>query len=245
MIGTYQELSPVYKSALYFFGGVLAWYDILSFATTNTRATTLYPCLGPGSGYKSYIQLEKVMGCENWVMLTILDIAILNEKKQNLAKEGNLAVCELEAQGTEIERRLENGLAQIPTKKHETKDIQTVTNIFACSALIYLDVVMSGANPELHKIRSAVQRTIEALYSVPDHKLLRYLIWPVCIAACMATEEYYDFFTEMSMPEFGMSLRAMEVIQECWRLRKFNTSDTNPVDWNTAMQSLELHVLLV
>lgn len=184
------------------------------------------------------------MGCENWVMLNILDIAILNDRKKTIVNEGKLALDEHEAQRAAIERRLEERLRKNAPKEHESEDVKIVTNIFACSALIYLHVIVSGANPELDNIRSAVGRTINAFRKLPDPELFRYLIWPICITACMATEEYHDFFTKMAIPEFGMSLRAMEMIQECWRLRKSRTSETDLIDWNTAMQSLGIHVLL-
>jgi hypothetical protein len=242
MIRAHPELSTVYKSALYFFGGVLAWYDILSFATTKAKPSTMYPCLGSGRGN---IQLEKVMGCENWAMLIILDIAILNERKETLAKTGQFSLRQLEHQGGEIEQRLAEGLAINAVKEHDVKDIQTVTHIFACSALVYLHVVVSGANPQLSTVKSAVGRTIEAFRSLPDPGLIRYLIWPFCITACMATEEHQSFFTEISIPKFGMSLRAMEIVHECWRLRDCRTSGADLVDWSMAMRSLGHHIILV
>lgn len=84
MARAYPHLSPVYKSALYFFSGVIAWYDILSCATTRVKPSTSCNCLGLGQGY---INLDKLMGCENWTMLIISDIAMLNQSKETSHKE--------------------------------------------------------------------------------------------------------------------------------------------------------------
>jgi hypothetical protein len=96
-----------------------------------------------------------------------------------------------------------------------------------------------------------VSRTIEAFQKLPDLAVMRNLVWPFCIAGCMAGEEQENFFrrieptTSSLLPRFGISCKALAIVEECWRLRKFNILGANYVDWNTGMESLRLNVLLV
>lgn len=253
MARAHPHLSPVYKSALYFFGGVIAWYDILSCATTVMKPSYSCNCLRLGQGY---INLDKLMGCENWTMCIISDIAMLNQSKETSHKEttqndNKLSMHQLAVQGAEIEQRLEEGLEKSATEGLKSKDVHNITRIFACAALVYLHVVVSGPDPHLPKIQSAVSRTIKAFQSLPDPAVMRNLVWPFCIAGCMAVEEQKLFFRRMEpttsspLPRFGISCKALAIVEECWRLRKFTILGANYVDWNTAMESLRLSVLLV
>lgn len=242
MAFAHQNLSPFHKSALSFFAGVISWYDILSCATTRANPFTMDHCLAPGQGH---VHLDKLMGCENWTMLIIMDIAALNEKKIASPANGEANMHELAVQGAEIERRLEEGLRRTTTDCHKSKAVQDITRIFACSAFVYLNVVVSGGHSQLSKVQSAVCRTIEAFQNLSDPALMCDLTWPFCIAGCMASDEQEDFFRAIALPKCGRSYKALEVAEECWRLRKLNVLGAGIVDWNTAMDSLGLNILLV
>jgi hypothetical protein len=68
--------------------------------------------------------------------------------------------------------------------------IQNITRVFAGAALVYLQVTISGAYPGIPEIQRGVARTMAALDKLEDKSLVRNLLWPVCIAGCMATEEH-------------------------------------------------------
>lgn len=257
---SHTHLSPAYKSALYFFIGVLGWYDILSCATTRAAPFPARKYLDMGVGY---IPLEKLMGCENWAMLIIMDIAVLQEWKARSQTGGNLSLPELVSRGAEIEQHLEKLLekntenianhqeSHVGSPILNSTSVLSITRIFACAALVYLHVVVSGPYPQLPEIRNAVCQTIDAFRSLPDQKLVRNLTWPCCIAGCMAIEEQEVFFrafeptTSSPLPKFGISSKVLAVIEECWSIRKRNGPGAGPADWNTAMESLELNLLLV
>jgi hypothetical protein len=202
------HLSPAYKSAMYFFAGVIAWYDILSCVTTGLKPFSECSCLDTGLGY---IQLDKLMGCENWAMLLIMDIAVLNEWKKNSQASGKLSMRQLVSRGVQIEKRLEDELEKntstiggfrehpMPSNANSMESDSeyiscVITRIFACSALVYLHVVVSGPYPVLPEIRTSVSRTIAAFQMLPDQGVVRSLAWPFCIAGCMALPEQEDFF---------------------------------------------------
>ncbi|KAH8593049.1 fungal-specific transcription factor domain-containing protein [Bisporella sp. PMI_857] len=263
-VAEYASLSSGYRSALFFFSGVVGWYDILSCSTTGAPPFSKCECIDAALGY---VFLDKIMGCENWAMLLIMDIAFLDDWKQNLQRSAQLSMRELVTRATHIERRLEDGIRDnssrlsqltnhsmpsiLGTRVQEpTHLILLITRIFACSALVYLDVVVSGAYPEMPEIRENVSRTIDALRALPEKAMINSLTWAYCIAGCMAIEEEQMFFRGLAVssdgdaPTFGNFLKALPVIEECWRLRR-EEKRHQPVDWRTAINSLGMSVLLV
>ncbi|KFY06751.1 hypothetical protein V492_07782 [Pseudogymnoascus sp. VKM F-4246] len=260
----HASLSSVYQSALFFFSGVLGWYDILSCSTTGTAPFSKCECLDAALGY---VFLDRIMGCENWAMLLIMDISFLDDWKQNLQISAQLSMRELVTRATRIERRLEDGIRDNSTRLNQltnhsipsnpgtgtqepTHLILLITRIFACSALVYLNVVVSGAYPETPEIRENVSRTIEAFRALPGIEVINNLTWAYCIVGCMAIEEEKMFFRGLAVssagdaPTFGNLSTALAIMEECWRLRR-EEERRQPVDWRTAMNSLEMSVLLV
>jgi hypothetical protein len=263
-VAEHANLSSGYQSALFFFAGVVGWYDILSCSTTGTPPFSKCECLDAALGY---IFLDKIMGCENWAMLLIMDIASLDNWKQNLQATAKLSMRELVTRAAHIERRLEDGLRDNSSRlnqltKHsipsthgivaqeQTNLILLITRIFACSALVYLDIVVSGAYPEMPEIRENVSRTINAFRALPNIAIINSLTWAYCIAGCMAMEEDHMFFRGLaaSSPEgaltFGNCSKALTIMEESWRLRKEDKGQKS-IDWRTAMNSLGISVLLI
>jgi hypothetical protein len=263
-VAEYAGLSPAYQSALLFFAGVVGWYDILSCSTTGEPPFSRCECIDAALGY---IFLGKIMGCENWAMLRIMDIAFLDDWEQNLQRSAKLSMRELVTRATVIERSLEDGirdnsrrLGQLTNHSipsilgngvQETSHLTLlITRIFACSALVYLDVVVSGAYPKIPEIRKNVSRTIDALRALPDIAMINSLTWAYCITGCMAIEEEQMFFRGLAVssngdiPTFGNFSKALAIVEECWRLRR-DEKRHQPVDWRTAMNSLGISVLFV
>lgn len=263
-VAEYASLSSEYQSALLFFAGVVGWYDIISCSTTGAPPFSNCECIDAALGY---IFLDKIMGCKNWAMLLIMDIAFLDDWKKNLQISAQLSMRELVTRATHIERRLEDGIRDNSSRlsqltnhsissilgtgiQEPTLLILLITRIFACSALVYLDVVVSGAYPEMPEIRKNVSRTIEAFRALPETAIINSLTWAYCIAGCMAIEEEQMFFRGLAVssdgdaPTFGNFSKALAIIEECWRLRR-EEKRHQPVDWRTAMNSLGMSVLLV
>lgn len=269
-----KDLPPaIDEIARDFLVGTFIWFDIL--ASASTRRNT---CLHGHAAYLNVccsgeaIELDKLMGCENWVMILIARISALEEQKRQLEvtlyrnKDQNYRYrfTDLLDRGGEIETALYNGLSMneksLNRLREETssalsstpnlprRDILYMTRIFAHSALIYLHVVLLGADPNLPPISSRVSLSLTSFRDLSDLKLLRNLIWPLCIAGCMAQRDQEACFREL-IEQAGFDAacpeniwKAYEVMKECWRLRRANTSE---VDWTKAMESAGLQVLLV
>ncbi|KAF2491427.1 hypothetical protein BU16DRAFT_515793 [Lophium mytilinum] len=253
-----RELSSSYNLALYFFAGVMAWYDILSCVTTGAKSFChcALGCLAIGDGF---IQLDKVMGCQSWAMICIMEIAALDEWKRGEQACGRLSVRELASRAADIERKLEGSLDEMARAALHSPEssalkpqdpVYLITQAFACAALVYVHVVVSGPHPQLPEIRNGVVRTLAALEAFPDRQMVRALFWPLCIAGAMALEKEEEFFRgpvaqgPVCGPRFGNSSKVLAVLEECWRVRK-EENGARTLEWREAMERLGVEVLLV
>lgn len=129
--------------------------------------------------------------------------------------------------------------------------VREITRVLAGGALVYLQVTISGPYPDLPEIRQGVSITMAALDALTDKELVRNLPWPVCIAGCMATEDHESYWRDLISNvskdrwSFGYPSKVLKIIEECWRLRKCQPGTAQAVDWMTAMNNLDMKVLLV
>jgi len=205
------------------------------------------------------IHLEDLIGCQNWVIILISEISLLDTWKKEAEKTQKLSIGELAKRGRQIEQRLREKLADIentPSIRASSGNLSEmlsastcteITKIFALSAITYLHVVISGAHPELPEIIESVSKTIIALQHLSDPKLLRNLIWPFCISGCLALEEQYATFRDfisaarVTQSTFGTCFEAFKIIEECWEMRKACLYNC---DWVSAMNKRGHYVLL-
>jgi C6 transcription factor Pro1 len=258
-------LSNTRRLAVEFFTGVITWYDVLSCVSTGQKPFSNFGDVDEDAF--SPIQFDKLMGCESWLVHLIGEIATLSDWKRRMEATGTLSTWELVRRVTDIEMRLETGLINssrlengsttmdVPSSKISSNSseslIQKITRIFAGGALVYLQVIVSGPYPALPEIQQGVSRTMAALNALPDKELLRNLLWPVCIAGCMAKEEnesyWRDLISNVSQDRwsFGYPSKVLRIMEECWQLRKRQPGTVLAVDWMMAMNNLDMKVLLV
>ncbi|KAF2814347.1 uncharacterized protein BDZ99DRAFT_437239 [Mytilinidion resinicola] len=231
--------SPTQSLATVFFFSVITWYDILSCASTGFE---------PFLPFMNEIRFEKLQGCETWVMAIIAEIAQLNSRKQIQKRTDRLSIVEVEIV-KDIRRRLEVGLRRTAAALDEDSMSRTlqVTRIYAHAASVYLHVMVSGPHPAIPEIRQGVSRTMVSIVALTYPHLIRNLMWPVCIAGCMAEDEHASYWRDLISSvskekwSFGYPSKVLEIMEECWRLRKTGAV----VDWLAAMENLNMRVLLV
>lgn len=257
-VSTPASLSPDENSALEFFATALVWFDILSSATTGVKPeySNVYSSLLDIESGR--IQLCKLMGCQNWVMVIIMDIALLAEWKSAGESCSNLSHSELAKRAAAIVERLENGILKNRNRQIGDKsdpcgvralESKYVTHIFACAAKVYVYVIQSGAHPRIAEIKDSVSEALKAFRNVPDVRWVRHLVWPFCVVGCMAEEEHEDDFRQiaslasMDGERFCNFQNALSIMEECWRGRKSQASV--PWSWATAMSSLGITTLLI
>lgn len=118
------------RDGLQFLITAALWFDILSCVSTGK-----VPAL-PYSQWLSIPGLDTadVMGCQNWIMALIGDLASLKQWKDNSIKTGLLSTRDLAVKGQRIETALESGLAQLEINK----TVNLVAPIFLCKMLTCL-----------------------------------------------------------------------------------------------------------
>lgn len=231
-----------------------------------------YSLLGNINGNEPLIDLAAVMGCQNWVMLQIGEIAVLDAWKLERKRAAALDIIDLVNRATIIKKAIEDNLTQLVSAQfpplEENKSLLDaftaeyngqpkvppaqnllVTQVWAHAALLYLLIVLSGwqlANPE---VRRHVGQIVELLTrEISPPTLLRTMVWPFCVAGCLANEEQELQFRNMAealQPSamFGSIYKALEIMKRTWSTR--HTDDTLNRDLAACFKCLGNIALLV
>lgn len=85
------------------------WHDILACATTGRVPRMPYRQWLEGTG----LEMANLMGCYNWVMVAIGDLAHLQAWKKEMRQQERLSVPELVRKGQRIERTLQDGITEL------------------------------------------------------------------------------------------------------------------------------------
>lgn len=209
------------QAAFRFFSAILLVDDIIS-STSLESAPRLHKyqsyllSSGPYSEELAPLELESFIGCQNWVMVLIGEIAALDGWKKEMRKGGTLLETQLARRGSMIQQQLDNGLARLnlsqvgQQQQHSPQrprpidvlsqyglyghkasvldDCTSITRIWAYAARTYLLVVVSGWQPANIEIRNGVSCTIELFSHLASHGWMRTLAWPLCVTGCLAEE---------------------------------------------------------
>lgn len=218
------------------------------------------------------IDLEAAVGCQNWALLHVGQIAVLDAWKQQCKRAGDLDVMELVHRATAIKDSLEAHLTRLeenpttaPAEGSSFLDAFTydcgqqsvvpasqssmVTRVWAHAALLYLFVVVSGWQPASATVRYHVHRIIDLLIrQISPPALLRTMVWPFCVAGCLAEPAQEAGLRAMvgtlQPPSvFGTVRKALEMMENAWRDRQ--VGDATDRDLATYLRSQDGLVLLV
>ncbi|TGO55302.1 hypothetical protein BOTNAR_0248g00180 [Botryotinia narcissicola] len=239
------------SAALDFFTGAIIWMDAL-----------------PGSSKSDHkIQLASIMGCENWVMIMISEIAWLGTwkrkhesdstidfKQQLIFTEKNIR-GRLESKNSETLEEL-HALRSIHrgtppfyvTELYNKHTILLITHIFACASLIYLQMVITD-NLLPEDVDMMLHNTINAMRMIPNPQMFRGLVWPLSVAGCLASSKQdQEFFRETSRGaatdsrSFGNSSSAFEILEKSWELQR---REGRLIDCTTTIREMGSCILLV
>jgi hypothetical protein len=266
------------QAAFRFFSALLVVDDIIA-STALEKAPTLHEyhthlLLGCDNGTcheDAPVDIEAIVGCQNWVMIQIGEIAALDAWKKQRKKDGEPDVMELVARAKAIQGVLQSHLVRLEAASTTvSSNISSVTDIFntynnqpltsdnerafvtrvwAHAAIVYLFVVVSGWQPSNADVRHHVKSTIDLLVRHrPSPALLRTLIWPFCVAGCLAERAEESVLRDMMdglrpRSVFGTMHKAFEIMENVWRSRDMLNVGT--WDLTASFQSLGHFVLLV
>ncbi|PVI01079.1 hypothetical protein DM02DRAFT_562063, partial [Periconia macrospinosa] len=239
----FQIVSPD-QVGFRFFTSVLVADDIIA-STALGEEPRLYDqhagLMSEGIEGEWCVDLEVILGCQNWAMLEIGKISALAAwKKKSNARDD--AHSELANRGDAIKASLQASLERLNSQSRASKvrttsigvqnlkifqtwqqspitpaaQSQIVTRIWAHSALIYLSITTNGWNPDDVEIRKNVAHVIELLDSeLSPPALLRTVAWPFFVAGCLAQPSQVPFFRrqEGHLQPSGMFVTVRKAIE--------------------------------
>lgn len=264
------------SAALAFFTGTIIWFDILACVSTSSIPhlasyhdqffSSSEAVLSIGEGLSNRLDLQSVMGCQNWAMKIISEIAEIGSWRHNHYPDLSQHIQKAAESAKDIQHRLHRGISRVRAELEElrqqysgnppyyfpdTYDRYTklaVTHNFACAALIYLQTSVTSS-PSVFHIQDPLQDVISAMRLIPDPRMVRGMIWPLCVAGCVATslsdQEFFRSAAKATIKDagtFGNSCKALEVLEMAWRLQR---DEGRLIDCTTCIQRLGTCVLLV
>ena len=243
--------------ALRWFVQSYAWNDIAAAVWidpryTHSRCNDFYiPLLERGC-----LQLDKFMGCEDWVLYLISRISMLEETLTDLTNDSKGGE-ERGKEAVDLDQALNVGLQHILSLRYEhplgtRRDTTFVTEMWVHAALVYLHVVAVGSRSNHLKLRSYVARGLSAYENMP-RRLDIHIAMPFGVLASMATKDEVRAFLRVAEPprkfdEINPGQRkTLGVVRECCRMRKCveESSPTDGVSWRDGAISLGLVILPV
>lgn len=114
-------------------------YESLEFLMVSVTWFDLFACLPTGSvprlPYKRWLQspgfnTADLMGCHNWVMIGIGDLAHFGAWEGWQERDGLLSIRELASKAQEIERRLESGLGSLDLERGVNTTVPSLVMLY-------------------------------------------------------------------------------------------------------------------
>ncbi|EEU41690.1 uncharacterized protein NECHADRAFT_87651 [Fusarium vanettenii 77-13-4] len=243
---------PSAEQSAFRFSSALLFFDDIVASTVLQQKPKLYEyhqsLLDDVNEGGPAVDLETVVGCQNWVLIQMGESASLDAWKQDCQRAGNLDVMEMVRIATTIKASLEIQLSGVKANgdkgldKHQrqfniltgedeqqskTRAAQSslVTQVWAHAVLIYLSVIVSGWQPasvEICQNVEGVLKHIESPISILPRALLRTMVWPFCVAGCLAEPaqrpRFRSIVEELQPPRvFGTLSKALEIMKKDWR----------------------------
>ncbi|KAI0161094.1 fungal-specific transcription factor domain-containing protein [Hypoxylon sp. FL1284] len=267
---------PSAEQAAFRFSSALLILDDIIASTVLQDQPKLYEyhrsLLDSVDGAEPPINLEAAVGCQNWAMLHVGEISVLDAWKQQQKRDGCLDVMELVRRAAAIKESVEAGLRRLETTSTGTLRSEvgpldalmadfiqqaesiagmssTVTRVWAHAALTYLSIVVSGWQPASSEVRYHVRQTIQLLGRQPSPPaLLRTVVWPFCVAGCLAEPAQETCLRKMAQTlqppsVFGTVRKALEIMENVWQNR--DVGDVTSRDLASCFRSHGDIVLLV
>ncbi|KAF4966166.1 hypothetical protein FSARC_6125 [Fusarium sarcochroum] len=204
------------------------WFDILACVSTGRVPRIQYRKWLEASN----LDMADLMGCFNWVMIAIGDLAHLQAWKKNMKEQQMLSVPELVMRGRSIDARIQDGISMLNLAIEEDAHVSIwVSHMFALASLVLSSTIVSGPWASLPEIMETIERAVDVLRNWPRAISLQGLVWPLCVIGCMAKAEHQGFFESLltkSVEECGgfeNSGTVLRILKESWALQRQGDGD--------------------
>ncbi|KAF2149196.1 hypothetical protein K461DRAFT_270824 [Myriangium duriaei CBS 260.36] len=242
------------QAALPFSASILLFDDIIA-STVLREQPRLYDyhrsLLEGEESSEAVVNLEAVIGVKNEVMLAIGEISALDAWKQQGSTSGSLDILELTRRAIIISNSvrsaiknssLEDGAVELnspldvfepytcPLSEIPADLGILVTQVWAHGALIYLTLVVTGWQPDNADLRSHVDQVVKLLSDMTPPALLRTMIWPFCVAGCLAEpcqgSEFRAIVQKLNRDVCGTAYKALGIMEHVWQSRHNGDGET-------------------
>lgn len=215
-----------HETVIYIFmSGTIIWLDIIA-AITLGRSPRLLPHHTRILISDAQTKLEKIMGCDNWVMLLIGRIAALQEIKTQAMQQEHFDCSELRQNVADIGSQIQDGIALLTSELPDISGIDSmselpstidssrlITHMFAYMASIYLHLVIEGFD-NLETLSTTISEAMRMLQTrIPTH-ILPALVAPLYVIGSVARKGERAFFRDIfsSPTVLNLSLAHREMI---------------------------------
>jgi hypothetical protein len=256
--------SPMESKALAFFSALLIGNDVLSSSIRKQAVQDPETYRKLLANQDLSLVISDIIGCPSWILSVIMDTTILDTWKRDQEKQGKLSIRELANRAGKIESMVEvrikdlsvilgrqmtdTGLASpLVQDRDQIQHIQTY--IFAHSVLIELHAIVSGPRAGVPEINESIDRTISVWKLFPHSMTLKYLAWPYCVSANLATGSQREYFRRMIAQRssenraLGNEHDLISVMEECWTSLDRRGSDRDACDdWKDIWRKSKLSI---
>ncbi|KAL2061459.1 hypothetical protein VTL71DRAFT_6836 [Oculimacula yallundae] len=194
------------------------------------------------------------------ILSSFAQVCALDLWKRGATDAGQLSVVDLVNRATTIESSLKNcqnfvqpdrnGIEKCdnPLPVAMQENLRHVAGIFTSSMLVYLHVIIAGANRWLPDVANHVRATIDLFRKIPSSQLLSHLAWPLCLVGCLAEGDDRAFIMAVAEVASGQdnvhcSRKVTRIIKQCWWAA--DSGDVVDPDWTLSMSSLGHEVILL
>jgi hypothetical protein len=199
------------------------------------------------------IFMDEFVGLHNWIIQIIGDVATLDAWKKENIKAGTLETCELVSRGQLLADALRGSLQTLETQTEKIScssalasivedpltELRSTSNyniseldpavgmhnkIWFHGVLLYLYTVVFGWQPEQADIKRSVSALTELFGGLHKASYLRAMVFPFCVAGCLAPREDEDRYRCMvnrmgPLKVFGSVREAAEIMERVWEHR--------------------------
>ncbi|EJU04112.1 hypothetical protein DACRYDRAFT_93540 [Dacryopinax primogenitus] len=237
------------------------WMDIFGAISTQTvpRFLSWYRALMKPKGVDingvelDAIGMDKLMGCDNEVMLAFAEIAALDAwKLEQPTSWSNFLLVDM---ATRISKELLDSARPVMPPRaaagvsDEVFMRKQMSAVFRASAKIYLHTVVSGYRPAVPEIQLAVAETIACLKAINTEKKPydRSLVLPLFIAGVMTDDPVQRKFIEGRLSNIkdlsvGNCAQVLALMRRVWQKRE---TDGGEVSWRETMKDMNMSLLFV
>ncbi|PQE28040.1 regulatory protein [Rutstroemia sp. NJR-2017a WRK4] len=244
-----------------FLAGVVAWLDIVSCVSTGQSPRLLHLHTSALSSV-SHVQLENIMGCNNWAMIQIGRVAALHEKKVEGIRNNHFICESFGKEVDEIRHTIQHGLTeqflakvQISSSdahaKHDPMSPQNIiTRLYSLAAYVYLEVVVSGFQvvETDSDLRAIIGEAMMLLQNMPRGDIWRGIVCPLYIFGTVTSCEHRELFRHIFSsepikdPTIHHRATILPLLEDIWRLRH---ETLNNVSWEDSLRLSKEKILLL